>query len=171
MGGKEKFKHADKRRPQPWGPLGKVAVMGLLERHGEVRAKMVPSRHGPVLRAEVRQHVAPGSTLYTDQLASYKGLEADYVHEVIDHSERYVEGHIHTNGIENFWSLFKRMIYGTHHSVEAEHLDRYLAEATYRFNTRDTTDADRFVDAMRRIRGRRLTYTELTGSQAFGAAW
>ncbi|MGD1052611.1 MAG: IS1595 family transposase [Candidatus Dormibacteria bacterium] len=166
MGGKEKFKHADKRRPQPWGPLGKVAVMGLLERHGEVRAKMVPTRHGKVLKAEVRQNVAPGTTLYTDQLASYKGLGAEYVHHVIDHSERYVEGHIHTNGIENFWSLFKRMIYGTHHSVEPEHLDRYLAEATYRFNSRGDTDTARFVDAMRRIPGRRLTYADLIGSQA-----
>ncbi len=117
MGGKDKNKHAHLRRGN-WGPMvGKVAVMGLLERHGEVRARMVPTRSGALLKDEIRRNVEPGATVYTDQFASYRGLQADYVHEVINHSEEYVRGHVHTNGIENFWSLFKRVIYGTHHSV------------------------------------------------------
>jgi transposase-like protein len=167
IGGKDKNKHIERRRG-PWGPqVGKVAVMGLLERHGEVRARMVPSRHKPVLQAEVRRHVTPGSTLYTDALKSYQGLEAEYVHEVIDHSESYVRDRVHTNGIENFWSLFKRIIYGTHHSVQPFHLDAYLDEATYRFNSRGKTDTERFADAMQRTDGKRLTYKQLIASPAW----
>lgn len=163
MGGHDQNKHAHLRRGN-WGPqVGKVAVIGLLERHGEVRARVVSSRHKPVLQAEVRRNVAPGSTVFTDQLLSYKGLEADYIHEVINHSEEYVRGHVHTNGIENFWSLFKRVIYGTHHSVEPFHLDRYLGENVQRFNTRELRDDVRFTQTARRVLGRRITYKELTG--------
>jgi transposase-like protein len=163
MGGADRNKHSHLRRG-PWGPqVGKVAVMGLLERHGEVRAKLVPTRHKPVLQAEVRRHVAPGSIVYTDQLKSYQGLDEDYVHEVINHSEDYVRGHVHTNGIENFWSLFKRVIYGTHHSVEPFHLDRYLSETVQRFNTRQLRDDVRFTQTAGRVLGRRITYKELTG--------
>jgi hypothetical protein len=91
------------------------------------------------------------------------GLEADYIHEVINHSEEYVRGSIHTNGIENFWSLFKRVIYGTHHSVEPFHLDRYLSENVQRFNTRQLRDDVRFTQTAARVLGRRITYKELTG--------
>jgi transposase-like protein len=164
MGGKDKNKHAHLRRGN-WGPMvGKVAVMGLLERHGEVRARMVPTRSGPILKAEIHRQVAHGTTVYTDQFASYRGLKADdYVHEVINHSEEYVRGHVHTNGIENFWSLFKRVIYGTHHSVEPFHLDRYLSENVQRFNTRTQEDHTRFTATAGRVIGRRITYKELTG--------
>jgi transposase-like protein len=164
MGGKDKNKHAHLRRGN-WGPMvGKVAVVGLLERHGEVRARMVPTRSGPILKAEIHRQVAPGTTVYTDQFASYRGLQADdYVHEVINHSEEYVRGHVHTNGIENFWSLFKRVIYGTHHSVEPFHLDRYLSENVQRFNTRTQADHTRFTATAGRVVGRRITYKELTG--------
>jgi transposase-like protein len=145
------------------GGAGKVAVMGLLERHGEVRARVVPTRHKPVLQGEIRRHVALGSTVYTDELKSYEGLDEDYVHEVINHAENYVRGHVHTNGIENFWSLFKRVIYGTHHSVEPFHLDRYLSENVQRFNTRELRDDVRFTQTAGRVLGRRITYKELTG--------
>jgi transposase-like protein len=168
IGGKDQNKHAHLRRPMGRGPmLGKAAVMGLLERHGEVRARVVPTRHKAVLQAEVRRNVVAGSTVYTDALKSYQGLEAEYVHEVIDHSEAYVRDRIHTNGIENFWSLFKRIIYGTHHSVQPFHLDAYLDEATYRFNSRGSTDTARFADAMRRTDGKRLTYKQLIASPAW----
>jgi transposase-like protein len=164
IGGRDQNKHAHLRRPMGRGPmLGKAAVMGLLERHGEVRARVVPTRHKPVLQAEIRRHVAPGSTVYTDELKSYQGLDEDYVHEVINHSEEYVRGHVHTNGIENFWSLFKRVIYGTHHSVEPFHLDRYLSENVQRFNTRQLRDDVRFTQTAGRVLGRRITYKELTG--------
>jgi transposase-like protein len=163
VGGKDKNKHAHLRRGN-WGPqVGKVAVMGLLERHGEVRAKVVPSRRADVLKTEIRRHVAPGATLYTDEFASYRGLEGEYVREVINHSEEYVRGNVHTNGIENFWSLFKRVLYGTHHSVEPYHLDRYLGENVQRFNTRKFRDDARFTQTVARGLSRRLTYRELTG--------
>jgi len=106
--------------------------------------------------------VTAGSTIYSDALKSYDGLESEYIHEVIDHAEAFVNGRIHTNGLENFWSLFKRTIYGTHHSVEAFHLDRYLDSATYRFNTRKMKDGERFATALAQTDGRRLTYEELT---------
>ncbi|MHB8718109.1 MAG: IS1595 family transposase [Candidatus Dormibacteria bacterium] len=170
IGGRDKNKHAHLRRG-PWGPqVGKVAVMGLLERHGEVRARMVPARTKTVLQAELRRNVAPGSTVYTDQLLSYKGLAEDYVHEVINYSEEYVRGHIHTNGIENFWSLFKRVIYGTHHSVDPVHLDRYLAENVERFNTRELGDDTRFKKMAGSVVGRRITYRQLTGKEGLAAA-
>jgi transposase-like protein len=165
IGGKARNMHQSvrARKITGTGGAGKVAVMGLLERHGEVRARVVPTRHKPVLQGEIRRHVALGSTVYTDELKSYEGLDADYIHEVINHAENYVRGHIHTNGIENFWSLFKRVIYGTHHSVEPFHLDRYLGETVQRFNTRELRDDVRFTQTAGRVIGRRITYKELTG--------
>jgi transposase-like protein len=119
------------------------------------------------LQAEVRANVEAGANVYTDALRSYEGLDADYVHEVIDHAEAYVRGNVHTNGLENFWSLLKRGIRGTYVSVEAFHLFRYLDEQAFRFNTRkDMDDSERFVAVMRQIVGRRLTYKALTGKTA-----
>jgi transposase-like protein len=168
VGGKAKFQHENKKKHIGTGGMGKVAVMGLLERHGEIRARVVPSVRKGTLQKAVRASVAPGSTLYTDASYSYRGLQTDYVDEVIDHAESYVRDRVHTNGLENFWSLFKRMIYGTHHSVEPEHLDRYLDEATYRFNSREVTDTTRFVAATARVIGKRITYRQLIGKEALG---
>ena len=168
IGGKARFQHENKRKHIGTGSMGKVAVMGLLERHGDVRAKVIPSRRKGTVMAEVRASVAPGSTVYTDALNSYSGLTADYVHGVIDHAEGYVRDRVHTNGLENFWSLFKRMIYGTHHSVDPTHLDRYLDEATYRFNSREFSDTSRFVSTTARVIGRRVTYRQLIGKDALG---
>jgi transposase-like protein len=92
--------------------------MGILERGGQVRTAVVPSRRKNVLQGEVRKHVEAGSALYTDALLSYSGLAGDYAHQVIDHAVAYVDGQIHTNGLENFWSLLKRGISGTYVSVE-----------------------------------------------------
>jgi len=167
VGGKARFQHEAKKKHIGTGGMGKVAVMGLLERHGELRARVVPSVRKGTLQKAVRASVAPGSTVYSDASRSYSGLEADYVHQVIDHAEGYVRDRVHTNGLENFWSLFKRMIYGTHHSVDPEHLDRYLDEATYRFNTRETSDTTRFVSAMARVIGKRITYRQLIGKQVY----
>jgi transposase-like protein len=168
IGGKARFQHENKRKHIGTGSMGKVAVMGLLERHGDVRARVVPSRRKGTVQAEVRASVTPGSTVYTDTLNSYNGLAADYVHGVIDHAEGYVRDRVHTNGLENFWSLFKRMIYGTHHSVDPTHLDRYLDEATYRFNSRESSDTTRFVAATAAVIGKRITYRELIGKEAYG---
>jgi len=153
------------------GTVGKAAVMGLLERHGPdghsvVKVKMVPTVRHKALLPEVHEHVTPGAEVFTDALRSYKGLEAEYVHKVIDHAESYAEGKIHTNGLENFWSLLKRGIKGTYVSVEPFHLFRYLDEQAYRFNTREVHDGLRFLQAIRGIIGKRVMYQELIGQTA-----
>ena len=117
------------------------------------------------LAPRVRQTVEPGSTVYTDALKSYYGLAADYDHAVIDHLESYVNGRIHTNGVENFWSLLKRGLHGTYVSVDPGHLFRYLDERVFTYNLRDLTDFERFATVLRRVAGRRLTYAEVTGQR------
>jgi transposase-like protein len=142
---------------------GKVAVMGLLERHGQVRAMVVPNTKRQSLHGEVSKHVETGSTVYSDALRSYNQLQEDYTHKVINHAEKYVDGQIHTNGIENFWSLLKRSIGGTYVSVEPFHLFRYLDEQSFRFNNRKDNDAYRFHLAVSQIVGKRLMYKTLIG--------
>lgn len=144
---------------------GKVAVMGLLERGGEVRTMVVEGTKRRHLHGEVVKHVESGSHVYTDALRSYNQLEQEFIHGVINHAEKYVDGQIHTNSLENFWSLLKRSIKGTYVAVEPFHLFRYLDEQTFRFNTRKGTDADRFVKAAAALTGKRLTYEELIGKK------
>ncbi len=165
VGCKAKNMHKKKREEkiQGRGASGKMIVMGLLERHGEVRAKVVPDTKKKTLHVEVRENVEPGSDLYTDALKSYEGLDPEYVHQVIDHAEKYAEGKIHTNGLENFWSLLKRCFNGTYVHAEPYHLFRYLDEQAFRFNERESEDADRFTKTLGSVAGRRLTYLELTG--------
>ena len=111
------------------------------------------------------ENVEPKSALYSDALKSYDGLGEEYAHQVIDHAVAYVDGQVHTNGRENFWSLLKRGIHGTYVSVEPYHLFRYVDEQAFRFNNRqDMNDADRFDVAMKQIVGKRLTYAELIGT-------
>jgi hypothetical protein len=109
VGGKSKNMHLDRRAHEiaGHGPVGKAIVMGLFERHGEARVKVMATRRKKDVHAEVRKHVEPGSNVYTDALKSYEGLD-EFTHEFIDHTESYVRGAVHTNGLENFWSLFKR---------------------------------------------------------------
>ncbi len=171
IGGRARFMHKGKRaeKIKGTGVVGKAAVMGLLERHGPdghsvVKLKMVPSVSGDTLLPEVQRHVASGSEVFTDEWVSYRGLGADYIHKVIDHAESYAEGKIHTNGLENFWSLLKRGIKGTYVSVEPFHLFRYLDEQAFRFNTRSSNDARRFEGVVSTVSGRRLTYKDLTGT-------
>ena len=138
--------------------------MGMLERGGHVRTAVIENRRKPLLHGHVKTHVAAGAALYTDALKSYDGLAQDYAHQVIDHAERYVDGKVHTNGLENFGSLLKRGISGTYVSVEPFHLFRYLDEQSFRFNNRnDMNDGERFSLAVSQIVGKRLTYSELTG--------
>ncbi len=171
IGGAARFMHRSKkeRMIKGRGPVGKVAVMGLLERHGNdgtsrVRVAKISNNRKRTLQPKIREHVEPGAAVYTDALLSYDGLEDDYVHGVIDHSECYVKGKIHTNGLENFWSLLKRAVKGTYVSVEPFHLFRYLDEQSFRFNNREGNDAMRFLMAARSIVGKRLTYESLIGS-------
>ncbi len=154
------------RRIQGTGGKGKIAVMGLLERDGKVRAKVIRDATQLTLHAEVRSNVEAGAELFTDGFKSYSGLHVDYIHQVIDHAEKYVDGQIHTCGIDNFWSLLKRGIKGTYVSVEPFHLFRYLDEQSFRFNERKGKDADRFATVTGQLAGKRLTYKELTGKLA-----
>jgi hypothetical protein len=176
IGGKARFMHAHKRAAKitDTGGKDKSPVMGLLERHGpdghsRVRVKHVADRKKKTLTTEVRANVEAGANLYTDALLSYEGLSAEFAHEVIDHAESYVRGSVHTNGLENFWSLLKRCIKGTYVSVEPFHLFRYLDEKAYRFNTRKAKDGARFVDTLRAVVGKRVTYKSLTGKDMLPA--
>jgi len=107
-----------------------------------------------------------GAEVFTDALSSYRDLGSDYIHKVIDHAESYAEGQVHTNGLENFWSLFKRAVKGTYISIEPFHLFRYLDEQTFRFNNREMNDQERFARVAGSVIGKRLTYSELTGKGA-----
>jgi transposase-like protein len=167
IGGAARFMHADKhkRRITETGTKDKTPVLGILERGGKVRAMMVPTRRKHHLHAEIRAHVKAGSAIYTDALMSYQGLRAqNFQHEVIDHAEGYVDGQVHTNGLENFWSLLKRGLKGTYVSVEPFHLFRYLDEQVFRYNFRSLEhDGLRFEHVASHILGKRLTYAEVTG--------
>lgn len=164
IGGKAKNMHKAKREAiiQGRGSVGKTAVMGLLERKGRVLAKVIERTDRETLHSEVKANVEKDSNLFTDEWRSYRGLDEDYIHEVINHGVEYVRGNIHTNGIENFWSLLKRTIKGTYVSVEPFHLGRYLDEQMFRFNERKGKDADRFLKAVSGVSGKRLTYKQLT---------
>lgn len=165
IGGKARNMHVDKRRKKirGSGAVGKTAVMGLLERHGEIRTHVVPNVRKKTIQPHVHAHVELGSKLFTDAFTSYDGLRGYYIHQIIDHAEAYVNGNIHTNGIENFWSLLKRCIRGTYVNVEPFHLFRYLDEEEFRFNNRQCTDGERFNKAVKNTKGKILTYAELTG--------
>jgi transposase-like protein len=167
IGGKARNMHISKRQRQITGTGGKdkTAVIGLLERGGKVRTAVVPNRKRTALQTEVRKHVEAGAALYTDALPSYSGLAQEYAHAVVDHAVAYVDGRVHTNGLENFWSLLKRSISGTYVSVEPFHLFRYLDEQSFRFNNRNLTDAQRFDIATRGMVGKRLTFAGLTGKE------
>lgn len=168
IGGKARFMHRNSTNKAVYGrgPLGKIAVIGLLERHGPdghstVRASVLSNTKKGTLNRKVRENVKAGAVVYSDAYRSYNGLEAEYIRGVIDHAEKYVDGQIHTQGIENFWSLLKRAIKGTYISVEPFHLFRYLDEQTFRFNHRKATDGERFLRLASRVLGKRLTYKEL----------
>jgi len=173
IGGKARNMHKDRRERviTGTGGMGKVAVMGLLARHGKpghstIRVSVVQNNQKTTLQPKVRANVRRGSKIYTDTLLSYDGLGADYIHNVINHAERYVDGQIHTNGCENFWSLLKRALKGTYVSVEPFHLFRYLDEQAFRFNTRKLTDSARFAVTAAAAFGKRLTFKALTAADA-----
>lgn len=166
IGGKARNMHiaTRKRRITGTGGKDKTIVFGMVERGGKVKTKVVESRKRDSLQPEIRKHVEAGSALYSDALLSYRGLEGDYAHQVIDHAVAYVDGKIHTNSMENYWSLLKRGISGTYVSVEPFHLFRYLDEQSFRYNNRkELNDAGRFILALTGITDKRLTYKSLTG--------
>jgi transposase-like protein len=170
VGGKVKNMHKSKRDKTMsyQGSGNKAIVMGMLERGGKVRAKVVADRKRNNMQSVLEGNIHAGSHIITDEHANYPLIAADndYMHEIINHVEGYVSGHVHTNGIENFWALLKRGLAGTYISVEPIHLDAYVAEQVFRFNHReDCNDAGRFIQVMSQITGKRLTYAALTQRQ------
>jgi transposase-like protein len=149
------------------GSCGKSIVMGLLERRkeggGEVRVFHVQSQSVAELNSRVHEHVEAGSEVFSDGLDAYRNLKPAFLHAFVDHAERYVDGQVHTNGLENFWALLKRSLMGTYVSVEPFHLFRYLDEQVFRFNKRGLNDGERFMKLIANITGKRLMYSQLTG--------
>jgi transposase-like protein len=139
----------------------KTTVMGMIERGGRVRAFVVPNNRRGTLLPSIERHVAIGATLYTDSLRSYQEAKERYVHLVINHAKAYVQGRVHTNNIENFWSVLKRTLGGTYVAPRPKHLDAYLDEQVFRFNERAETDGPRFAKALKGADGRRVTYKQL----------
>lgn len=154
----------------------KTAVLGILDRESrQVRAKVVPNTKRETLQKEILANVKFGSAIYTDEAVAYDTLRRRYIHQTVNHIETYVNGQVHTNSLENFWSLMKRNLSGTYVAVEPFHLERYLDEQVFRFNNRATkdnplNDADRFYLALSQVSNRRLTYKELTGKTDNGVS-
>jgi transposase-like protein len=176
IGGKARNMHKSRRdRMTTYG--AKTAVMGMLERGGKVKTVVLGKRRGAQMQEIVRESVHTDAWLMTDEFPGYAGLGKDYTHLVVNHLERYVQGNVHTQGMENFWSLLKRTLGGTYVAVEPFHLFRYVDEQAFRFNNRKDadgnklTDADRFDIAVSQIVGKRLTYAEVTGKVGETAAF
>jgi transposase-like protein len=180
IGGRGRFMHKDRKaralKGRQSGTFGKAAVAGLLQRGADgtsqVRTRVVQNVRRFSLQSEILKHVQMDgvSTIYSDALKSYErkasyGPHYNYIHQVIDHGQAYANGIVHTNGMENYWSLLKRMIKGTYVSVEPFHLFRYLDEQAYRFNTRKMTDGERFNEMAAKVIGKRLTYADLIGQK------
>ncbi|MGB2603750.1 MAG: IS1595 family transposase [Candidatus Sulfotelmatobacter sp.] len=177
VGGKLRNMHKEKRlryhttgKVRFGGAAGKTVVFGVLDRTArKVRASVVAGVSRVTLQNAVLRNVAHGTNVYTDQAGSYRELSKTYVHEIVNHAQEYVRGRVHTNGLENFWSLLKRGLAGTYVAVEPFHLDRYVDEQVFRYNTRKhadgstITDAERFAMALPQFANKRLTYAELTG--------
>jgi transposase-like protein len=175
VGGKLKNMHRDRRarfaseQGHTGGATGKAVVFGMLDRDArQIRAQVVPNVKRETLQTQVLKNVKYGSKVYTDNAVPYDNLRWKYVHEVVNHAEEYVRGQVHTNGLENFWSLLKRNLKGTYVAVEPFHLERYVDEQVFRFNNRATKDnplkdSDRFLLALSQVAGKRLTFAELTG--------
>jgi transposase-like protein len=167
IGGKARNMHRSDKRRQSIGPgrsgEHKATVVGMIERGGRVHATVVDNIKRRTLQSYVRDVVEPGSAVYTDALPSYVGLSGDFHHLTVNHAMEYVDGQVHTNYIENFWSLLKRGLHGTYISVRPFHLFRYLDERMFTFNEREANDLARFEKVVGSVSGRRLTYMTLTG--------
>jgi len=163
VGGLTKNMHLRKRaqmvsRP---GVHDKTAIMGIVQRKGRVRAFVIPSITAKTLQGSIRKHVKKGEWVYTDGAQAYRGLNDEYEHYTVDHAYEYVRGHVHTNSIEAFWSVFKRTIKGTYIAPRPRHLQQYVEEQVFRFNAREMKDGDRVAIALEGAEGKRLTYKAL----------
>ena len=162
IGGKERNKHADKKQNAGRGPVGKTAVVGAKQRNGRVKAKPVNTTDKATLQGFVADTVTPGSTVYTDDAAAYKGM-TDVDHEAVKHSVgEYVKGQAHTNGVESFWAMLKRGYVGTYHKMSAKHLHRYVREFAGRANVRDWDTLTQMAMLAYGMVGKRMRYQDLT---------
>jgi transposase-like protein len=169
IGGKARNMHKDRRDRMMGGKKAgpaagsKTIVLGMLERRGRLRATVVTDRQKTTMQEHVRANVEPGTQIMSDE-HGHNWKMSEYEHSMVDHLTTYVDGNVHTNSIESFWSLFKRTLGGTYVSVEPFHLFRYVDEQAFRFNNRaPMDDNNRFSYLLRKVTGKRLTYTELTG--------
>ena len=182
IGGKRKNMHKHKKaKVNKGGQMHMSAVMGLLERkrgdkhHSTVRLAHIPNTRMSALEKQIREHVEEGSSLYTDAMPSYRRMKEisfgdAYEHAAVDHAVSYVDGLVHTNGLENFWSLLKRTIRGTYVSVDPFHLFRYLDEQAFRFNERSGTDLTRFLTVLTDVVGKRIMFKDLISADMNPAA-
>ena len=177
VGGLAKNMHAKERKHRIIGRGAgdhKMPVMGILQRTdgtipSRVVARVIKNATAKRVQGIVREHVEPGSALMTDAASAYLGLSADYIHESVNHADEYVRGNVHSNGIENFWSLLKRTVKGTYVSVDPMHLQAYVGEQVFRFNERKDNDLGRFRSVLGSVSGKRLTWKDLT-NHALSAA-
>lgn len=169
VGGKARFMHKERRDrviASPTGYTGKIPVLGIIQRDGEVLTRVIPNTKRYSIQPVIRENVEKGSQLFTDTSRSYIGLSGDYDHQTVDHmAKEYVRGKVHTNSLENFWSLWKRCIKGTHIHLSEKHMSRYLDEETFRYSNRTLNDAGRFLLTAQAVIGRRLTWEKLTGAR------
>jgi len=171
IGGKARNMHADRRRKTlqgRTGGAGKQAVFGMLERgkdgKSKIRTRTIPEAWKNEVGEIIRETIKKGTNVYSDEHGAYYHLGSEgFNHAFVRHAEYYFDGAVHTNGVENFWTLLKRTIKGTYVSIEPFHTFRYLDEQAFRFNERFGDDADRFITAMHEVAGRRVTYKKLTG--------
>jgi len=170
IGGDAKNMHITKRvRFQPrWTPQRKVkdhktVVFGMVQRGGKVKAKVIKGIRTQDVMPIIRENVEKESQVFTDAASIYRDLWIEYIHASVNHSVEYVRDNVHTQNIENFWSLLKRTIKGTYVSVSPAHLQKYVEEQMFRYNERETNDQTRFVRLLEVISGKRLTYAQLIG--------
>lgn len=166
IGGLQKNMHKSKREKllKGRGMVNKTAVFGMVQRKGKVRAQVIQKADTPTLLGIIDSNIETGSTVITDDHGGYRNMRDEYTHQVINHAVEYVRDNVHTNSIENFWSLLKRTIKGTYVSVEPFHLEKYVTEQTFRYNEREGNDQNRFIELLKGVADKRLTYAELTGS-------
>ena len=162
VGGREKNKHRSKRLNAGRGAVGKAAIIGAKRRDGKIKAQVIAKTDAVTLQRFVRENVESGSTVFTDEHGGYKGLSSAFHHQSVKHSVgEYVNGMVHTNGIESFWAMLKRGYKGTYHKMSTKHLARYVAEFAGRHNVRDLDTLAQMAALARGFDGRRLRYSDL----------
>lgn len=163
MGGKESNKHADKKLHAGRGSVGKIAVVGMRDQNGQVRAMPVSDTKAKTLIGFIKDNAPAGATVVTDELRTYRALPKNgFTHLTVNHSVgEFVKDMAHTNGIESFWALLKRGHYGIYHYMSAKHLHRYVKEFSFRHNTSQVGTMQFINMTIERMADKRLTYRSL----------